>query len=310
MRTQLMVSSTDENPRASRSTKLRSRIVEDSLYRNSVILIANSGILAGFGMAFWTLASRSVSASDIGHATAVIGFTMFAATAVTLGLPNLVMKTIGSMPNQRAFVTVCCAMIVSFAGFVAAVWIALGGSLGGSLSHMGSGPMLWSLVVAAVIVPAVSNVIDATIIARRQSHNVLIKNVFGSVSKLVALPFIAFAGAKGLFGAYVLSALVATGVASMLLSRSWKRQSACGSSSLRGGAALVEGIVVLRSHMAFAFGNHVGVLVAMLPISTLPLIVVARLGAETAAYVTIPMMIVALMNVVPVHPVDDPPPSQ
>ena len=298
MHTRFSSSVVDRSVPSSPLASLRSRIVSDSLYRNSILLIVNSGLLAGFGMAFWTLASRSVSAEHIGHATAFTSFTMFAATAVTLGLPNLVMKSMSSISNQRAFVAVCCAVIVAFGGGIAAIWIALGGRLGGSLSKLGTGPLLWVFVVVAVIVPAVSNVIDATIIARRESQNVLIKNVCGSLSKLVALPFVVFAGARGLFGAYVLSAIIATSVAVRLLLRSWRREEPIGARTMHDGPALLEGIVTLRRHMRFALGNHVGVLVAMLPISTLPLVVVARLGASTAAYVAIPMMILALLNVV------------
>ncbi len=289
----------ERRPGASRRSTVQSRIIDDSLYRNALILIVNSGLLAGFGMAFWTLASRSVAADAIGQATALTSFTMFAATAVTLGLPNLMMKSISSISNQRAFVIACCSVVLAFAGTVTAVWIAAGASLGAALSSFGSGPLMWLFIAVAVIVPAVSSVLDATIIARRESQSVLVKNVCGSLSKLIALPFVVFAGAKGLFGAYVMSSVVATAVAAGLLSRKWNRGESMAPTIERGGPALLESLVALRSHAKFAVGNHVGVLVAMLPISTLPLIVVARLGAETAAYIAIPMMIVALVNVVP-----------
>jgi O-antigen/teichoic acid export membrane protein len=51
--------------------------------------------------------------------------------------------------------------------------------------------------------------------------------------------------------------------------------------------------------VSFAAGNQVAVLVAMLPNSLLPIIVLARLGAPSAAYVAIPMQLLAVLTVVP-----------
>ncbi len=50
---------------------------------------------------------------------------------------------------------------------------------------------------------------------------------------------------------------------------------------------------------SFALGNHVAALVALLPTTVLPILVLDRLGARQAAFFAMPLMIVALLNVIP-----------
>jgi O-antigen/teichoic acid export membrane protein len=49
----------------------------------------------------------------------------------------------------------------------------------------------------------------------------------------------------------------------------------------------------------FAAGNHLATLVAIIPSSTLTVVVVDRLGATKAAYFAIPLLIVGFLNVIP-----------
>ncbi len=273
------------------------RVVDDSLYRNSMLLIANSGILAVFGLAFWTIASRVFTTRDVGTTSALIGATLFASTAVGLGLPNVVMRFLATERDQRGLVRMCCNMTVVCGAALAIVWWAIPGHLGVPLEELAHSRALLPLVMFAVIVPAVSNIADSAIVARRESQYVLVKNLVGSITKVIAVPLAVGWGVAGLFGAYLLSALVATIVALAVLRRRWIATTDAKLTPLapRRGRSSAG----LEGRMSFALGNHVGVLVAILPISTLPIIVLWKLGAVAAAYVSIPMMIVALLNVIP-----------
>jgi O-antigen/teichoic acid export membrane protein len=51
--------------------------------------------------------------------------------------------------------------------------------------------------------------------------------------------------------------------------------------------------------VGFASGNYIGSIFGLLPASLLPLIITSRLGAQNAAYFYMPLMIIALINIIP-----------
>jgi O-antigen/teichoic acid export membrane protein len=302
-----------------RTARLRSRVTglaRDSLYRNSFFLMLNSGVTGLLGVAFWGLASRLYPAHDVGSASALISAASFVATAATLGLPNTVMRFLASDANPRRLVSYTCWLAGATGAAMALVWVIVPGHFGAPLASVAHPwPIAIVLIAAAVAGTAVGMIGDSAIIARRESQLVVEKNTVGSVVKLAALPLLVGLGAEGLFGGYALSTVIATGMALMLLWRRWGRHD--GSSVARvpvAGVPIAEvpvaGVPVTDAPSAaepgalagrkwFAAGNHLATLVAIIPSSTLTVVVVDRLGATKAAYFAIPLLIVGFLNVIP-----------
>jgi len=284
-----------------RADRLRSRaagIVRDSLYRNSFFLMLNSGVTGLLGLAFWGLSSRLYPAHDVGSAAALISAAGFVATAATLGLPNTVMRFLARDPNPRRLVGHTSALVGATAVALALAWVVIPGHLGAPLASVAHPwPVAVILIGAAVAGSAVGMIGDSAIIARRESQLVVGKNTVGSLVKLAALPLLVGLGAEGLFGAYAASTVVATAVALLLL---WRRRwDGEGDPTGAPDADVARVGGALAGRKVFAAGNHLATLVAIVPASTLTVVVADRLGATTAAYFAIPLLIVGFLNVIP-----------
>ena len=134
-------------------------------------------------------------------------------------------------------------------------------------------------------------VAQAAIIALRKSKWVVVENTAGSLVKLLALPLAIGYGAVGLFGLYFSALAVAAFVSIVVV-----RHEVGG--SLRRWLRSVD-LGALTHCRSFAAGNHLAALVALLPTTVLPIVVLDRLGARQAAFFAMPLMIVALLNVIP-----------
>ncbi len=290
----VVVTQSSWSPR--RAPSLLRAIARNSLYRNSFLLIANNALLGACGMVFWILASRWFSATDIGSTAAIIAATTLVSTAVGLGLPNVVLRYLAESTAPKQLVHVSCLLVASLGALAAAAWVFTPGLASVALDGLGSRWTALALVAIAVVFPAMNSIVEAAIVARRETQDVVKKNLFGSIVKLVVLPSALIFGAAGLLLAYLVSSIGAVGLALWLLQRRWNTEE---TAPISWRYAARTGVRELAPRVSFALGNHVGVLVAIVPTSLLPAIVLWRSGARSAAYTAIPMMIVAILNVIP-----------
>ena len=76
-------------------------LVSDPLYRGTLLLLVNSGLLAVLGFAFWTLAARKYPASTVGSFSGLNSGIGLVAAVASLGLQNLVTRHIASSKSPR-----------------------------------------------------------------------------------------------------------------------------------------------------------------------------------------------------------------
>lgn len=268
-----------------------SSVVNDSLYRNSTLLILNSVLVAGLGFAFWTIAARHFPASAVGTTTTVISGVTYAAMVGTLGLPNTVIRFLAREQDPIRMLTAIGAVAAAAGAAVGLVWGVLPGSLGIPMSSVAGGWTTIPVFVTVVAAGSLGAVTEAAIIALRKSKWVVVENGAGSVIKLVGLPLAVGFGASGLFGLFFASLLVSAIVSIWLLVRE------VGGNRRRWVRRVDLGAI---SHVrSFAVGNHIAALVSMLPGTVVRIVVLSQLGARQAAFLAMPLMIVALLKVIP-----------
>ena len=278
-------------PRAPAFRRMVSSAVNDSLYRNSSFLILNSAITAALGFVFWVLASRLFPASAVGTTSTVVSALTFAVMAGTVGLPNTLIRFLAGERDKVRLLATSGATAAVAGAVVAVVWCAVPSHFGVPLARVAPG---WPMVPVFVVITALGSVgvvAQSAIIALRKSKWVVVENTAGSLVKLLLLPLGIGFGAAGLFGLYFAALAIAT-IGSIVILRY-----EVGSSVSRW----VRGVDLrcLAHCRSFAAGNHVAALVALLPTTVLPIIVLNRLGARQAAFFAMPLMIVALLNVIP-----------
>lgn len=264
---------------------------KDRLYRTSVLLVADNVLLGALGGLFVLIATHVWEPRSIGVVSAIGGATGLLVIAATLGLPSTIVAYLSSEPDQALmvrgalFVTVPVGIVL-----LAILWL-IPGHAGVPLSELGvSTPWAVTLTMVFVAASLIGMVIDPAFLSRQEVSWTVGKDLTSMSVRFLVLIFLAGTGTIGYFAVAVIYVAFAAMVDLVLLRWRVKRAPR---------PRLSFGLGLVRSHASFAAGNQVAVLVAMLPTSLLPVIVLSSLGAASAAYVAIPMSVLSVLTVVP-----------
>ena len=256
-----------------------------------MLLVTDNLLLGALGGLFVLIATHVWEPRSIGVVSAIGGATGLLVIAASLGLPSTIVAYLASEPDEALMVRGALFLSVPVGmGLLATVWL-LPGHAGVPLTELGvSIPWAVTLTMALVTAGLIVIVIDPALLARQEVSWTVGKDLTSISVRFLALFFLAGTGTAGYFEVAVIYAVFAALVDLVLLRRRLSR-------APRTRVSLGLGLV--RSHARFAAGNQVAVLVSMLPTSLLPVIVLTRLGATSAAYVAIPMAVLRVLTVVP-----------
>ena len=281
--------------RVSLAASLRSRttgavrdLFGDALYRGSLILITNTVATAIIGFVFWSLAAHRYPASAIGVFSSVTAGAGLLAVIAALGLPNVIIRHIASVQNARELIIVAVTAIATV-GTVLCLVIALvlGPYLPASLGlHQRGGMVL--LVTVLVTFTAVGTILDVGLVATRASQDVLIKNLAGSIVRVVAMLLLVSFPSSGLLVAYTLGLGLTLVLGGAFLNR-----------QLKAKRARLGAFRVLRSYLSITSGNYVATVMGILPASVVPLQVLVVLGAAETGRFAVAFLIGGFLNVIP-----------
>jgi O-antigen/teichoic acid export membrane protein len=272
----------------SRTTGAVRNLFGDALYRGSLILITNTVATAIIGFVFWSLAAHRYPASAIGVFSSVTAGAGLLAVIAALGLPNVIIRHIASVQNARELIIVAVTAIATV-GTVLCLVIALvlGPYLPASLGlHQRGGMVL--LVTVLVTFTAVGTILDVGLVATRASHDVLIKNLAGSIVRVVAMLLLVSFPSSGLLVAYTLGLGLTLVLGGAFLNR-----------QLKAKRARLGAFRVLRSYLSITSGNYLATVMGILPASVVPLQVLVVLGAAETGRFAVAFLIGGFLNVIP-----------
>jgi O-antigen/teichoic acid export membrane protein len=144
------------------------------------------------------------------------------------------------------------------------------------------------LVTALVVFTAVSGTLDAGLVAMRATGPLLLKNLAGSVVKVVALLLLTRFGVTGLVLAYGSGTVLACILGGAVL---WPRVAREGSQE--GPAGL------LRRYVSFSALSHLGTVLGILPSTVVPLEVLSMRGAHETAWFAVAFQVAAFLHFIP-----------
>jgi O-antigen/teichoic acid export membrane protein len=173
---------------------------------SSVAMVVNSAVIAGLGLAFWTIAARRYSAADIGAASAIISLWLFLSNVAELNLASALTRFLpGSGERARGLVLRSYAAAALLASAVGAVTYGIASNRMPALAllqELGARGAAWFAV--AVAVWCLFALQDSVAVALRGAAIVPIENAaFGAV-KVVALLVFAGSSARGILLAWTL----------------------------------------------------------------------------------------------------------
>ncbi|GAA4590959.1 O-antigen/teichoic acid export membrane protein [Actinoplanes octamycinicus] len=269
------------------------RVLDDSLARNSLLIMATTVANGGLGYLYWMLAARVVPQPQIGTATALIS----AATAISM-LANLgaghmfIQRLPGSAPDVWSRIVgggllAGCAATAAVAT-AGAVLVPMAAANFGFLAH----PLGAAALVCAATAVTATTLLDNVYVAHRAGHGMFVRNLVLAVGKIGALAALLAVGVHSA-GAVVLSWTLPILLVSALTLSS-------GLGRLRPGARpRLSGLGAELPHLRTALtGHHLINLTQAGPAALLPVLVTARLGAGATAHFYLAWMTASMLFMV------------
>ncbi len=248
--------------------------------RNALILLVSSVGTSALGFAYWAVAERLFSTADVGRASTIVMTVTMLGAIGGMALGSMYERFLTSTgPHQRRAVVIGAAAVTGaclLLGSAFALLHPVPSVLRTTAEHV-----LLPLVVVAFGLFALA---DAILVGLRRPRLVAWKNLSVSVLKLLALVAVAgaSAGAAGIYGSWA----VLAGIAGMI-AIGWAIFR--GDGPARARATSLPPSSVLWAHHRAVFSL---MLVGSVAPTVLPLMVVQRLGLESAAHYNVAAVIV------------------
>ena len=251
-------------------------------------MLVNSASLAIFGFVFWLVATHIYSASAVGAYASIIAGTGLLSAVTSLGLPNTITRRIASAANPRQLMRLALAVTAVLGGVLCLVTVLLiGPHLPGELG-LGQRGLAALLLTGIVIATAISTILDAALVATRATPTLAIKNLFGSIIKIVVLVVLARIGSAGMILAFGLGISLSSVLSGFAL---WRK--------LGPGGERLSPVHLLRSHLSMTVGNYASMIMGILPSTVVPIEVLIILGSAATGHFAVAATLAGFLNVIP-----------
>jgi O-antigen/teichoic acid export membrane protein len=264
------------------------KILTDPLYRGTLVLLVNTGLVAGLGFAFWTLAARYYPASAVGAFSGLSSGVGIVGAVASLGLPNFVTRHLGNVENSRGLLIVVTGAIVVLGGVISAIIVFGLGSFFPASLHLSAHGGDAFLFLTLVIVSSLNNVYTAGLVKLRATRSVLWTSLVGAVAKLAAVVALASFASLGIVLSFSIGLALSTILSVPPLI-----------GKARGGSELDESLKLFQKHSKVTFSNYVATIFGMLPSTVVPLEVVGERGAAAAAPFALAFLVSGFLNIIP-----------
>ncbi len=265
------------------------KFCEDSLFRNSLYLMASTAVMGVLGFAFWGICSRLYSPHDVGLATTLISASTLLTIMSLLGFNNVIVRFLAKWQGGQERLISTAAILSAVACLLTSAGFMLWAIVSHNAIATASNVMAVGIVFATfVLITTADTLLDSVFIAHRATKYVLVKNTVMSLLK-VCLPFVAVRfGFIGIVGAFALALAIPYVGGVVFLQKKYHYH-----------FRPIIDQAAIRKVRRYALGNYAGNVAGILPPAFLPLIVASSLGPQAAAFFYMPMMIATLLNVIP-----------
>jgi len=260
------------------------RYYREPLYRNSLSIMLTQVFATFFALAFWMVAARTMSSTNVGLATAAFSSTVLLINLAPLGLDAGLTRFLPGSNNKRGLYST--TVIITLLSSLAFMVIFLGGLgvFSPQLLFLREGWFLVALIGFAAVT-AVSTMQSTALIAARQGHLYLIQNTILGVRVPLIFVF-ASLGTLGVFLSWDVAFLATVLFGTVVLyyyglSMKWEIDTKS-----------------LREIFRFSLGNYTAGIFQMAPL-IIPVMIVNAVGAREGAYYYIAHTLAMLFFTVP-----------
>ncbi|MER8184905.1 MATE family efflux transporter [Kitasatospora sp. NPDC094015] len=271
-----------------------------ALLRNGRILAASAVLAAGLGALFWLLAARWFSAATVGRSYALLSAAMLLATLGSLNLGDVLIRFLPTAGERGRWLVVrCYAIAAGTSAAVAVGFVLLAKWISPGLTELREP---WSAVLFIVATGgyAVFVLQDGALTGLRRPGWVLAENFVFAVAKVLVLAVCAaLAVASGILLSWAVGLVLAVLLANSVLfaralpeARPVRPSRDDDRAATRTAARDDDRPGGQPQRMArYAAADYVGQLGQTAVAKSLPLLVLARLGAEQTAYYSLAYLV-------------------
>jgi glycosyltransferase involved in cell wall biosynthesis/O-antigen/teichoic acid export membrane protein len=266
------------------SSRVRA-VREDSLVRNSAVLLLATIVLAGGGFLFWQMAAQLFTPAQIGQASALISMSTLLANVALLGMNNSLIRYLGHWSDPARTVNSGVVLVAGAAALGALVFVAGSPVFAPRVADALDTPKAVAFGLLTVA-GALGMLYDNVFIALRRTGQILGRNVVVVVLRLLLPLALISAGGFGVFTAYWLAFAVALVPYLAVLRRTYR---------LRARPSLRR----LRDMWSYSIGTHTATIILMLPTLLMPTLVAQRVGLEAAGFYYVASLVASVLLFVP-----------
>jgi len=267
------------------------RELRSPLFKNALLLMANSPVNQAFGFLFWFIVARTYSTVDVGLAAASIATVGMLGSIAAFGLGTGLVRYLPEAGDKADLMINSCLTLSGLAGLAAAGIFLLGAQWWApQMGFLTSHPVYAATFLAVNAASAMAGTANGVFLARRQTRFILWQSVIQGFRIPLPLVLVAFFGVFGIFGSWALAMLVSTAIALLwfipLVQPGYRplpkvKRSAIG------------------DLLHFSIVNYLAGIVGVIGGSVLPLVIVNILGPESVAHFYIASMMVGLLERIP-----------
>lgn len=260
----------------------------DSLYRNSLWLMAGSFAMAGIGFIYWLVASKLYSPTEVGLAATFFSAVSLINGFATLGFNITLLRYLPASSSKDREVNTAFTVVASAALVLGIIYL-LGLSIWtDKLLFLRNTLPIFVGVALFFPLNTINAITDSVFTAFREAQWVFLSNVTQSIAKLLALVLLPALGVWGIINSNTIGVLVAVVLCIFLIELKYK---------IRYRPMIDQSI--LTKVRRYAFGNYISGMIGTLPALLLPLIITNRVSAEQTAYFYMPNMLASLLGIIP-----------
>jgi O-antigen/teichoic acid export membrane protein len=241
--------------------------LEDSLFKNSSLLVLNKFLMVSSGFIFWAIAARLYPIEHVGIA---VGLFSSASLIVSLSMFGFDISLLRFLPvYNKKKVLGTCILIISAASVIMAVIYILGlGIFSPKLSFLQS-PLYGLIFILLTLLLATSTISSNAFAALRKAEYSLYLNII-AISRLIFLLPLIFLGSMGIISSIIIAYMIVYLFVFYILEKKIRME-------------LKVDRIFLKESIGFSLKNYIAYTLDSAPYFIMPLIVLNLLGDAEAA---------------------------
>jgi len=270
-------------------SKFFNLFTKDSLYRNAIYLMLNTGVMAFLGFFFWVINTRLYSTEQVGVGTTLISVMTLISSFSILGLDSGLIRYLPTSERKNEKINTSFILVTLMSILISLIYLIFMKTFSPKLLFVRENIIFSLLFILFIVFCSLNTISENVFIAYRSSKYVLIKNTIFSVAKLI-LPFILITlGSYGIFMSVGISLAIAFGsiIIFLVMKYNYLFRPKINSN-------------ILKRMTKFSLGNYIAGFLNGSPAMILPILMTNTIGAEYTAYFYMDMMVANLLYIIPI----------